>query len=155
MPNKSCAQCGFAALGQPVCPVIGSPIDPAANTVCPYYTKEITYCALCNQPIVKAKYIIDSRKQNKFLTICENCSNLVGTCRTCEKSLSCDFETNPSPLPKAVEKRFQQGNQIIVATVKNEERVKETCAKNCECFCPETQTCLREIGGCNKYKEGF
>lgn len=155
MPNKSCASCGFAALGQPVCPVIGAPIDPAANTVCPYYTKEITYCAFCNQPIVKTKYIIDSSKQQKFLTICEHCSNLVGTCRTCAKSQSCDFETNPSPLPKAVEKRFQQGNQIIVTTVKNDERVKETCAQNCECFCQEAQMCLREIGGCDKYEEGY
>lgn len=155
MPNKSCASCGFAALGQSVCPVIGTLIDPAANTVCPYYTKEITYCAFCNQPIVKTKYIIDSSKQQKFLTICEKCSNLVGTCRTCDKSQFCDFETNPSPLPKAVEKRFQQGNQIIVTTVKNDERVKETCAKNCECFCQETQTCLREIGGCDKYEEGY
>ena len=155
MPSKNCAHCGFASLNAQQCPVIGTPIDLAANTACHYYTKEITYCAFCNQPIVKPKYIIKSPKQHRFLTICENCSNLVGTCRTCDKSQSCDFETNPSPLPKAVQKRFQQGNQIIVTTVKNDERVKETCAKNCECFCQETQTCLREIGGCDKYEEGY
>ena len=154
MPNKSCSTCGFAALGQPQCPVIGIPIDPSANHSCPYYAKELTYCERCKQ-IIPNSAIYSRAADGSWKIYCKNCSSLSGTCGGCLKSSTCDFETNPSPIPKAVEKRFQQGNIITIQTVKSEERINETCAKNCECFDHETRTCCREYNCCNKYEDLF
>ena len=152
MPSKSCYNCGYRALNPQECPVLGIPYGP---TACPFHTKELTYCAICNQVIPGRNVTFTQAPDSSWKAVCEKCLPVIGTCRTCSKGSTCDFETNPSPIPKAVEKRFQQGNQIIVTTVKNDERINETCAKNCECFDHETRTCRKENSYCEKYKEEF
>ena len=153
MPNKSCSTCGFAALGQPQCPVIGIPIDPSANHSCPYYAKELIYCERCKQVILNSA-IYSQASDGSWKVYCKNCSSLSGTCGGCSKSPTCDFETNPSPLPKAVIKSFQQGNIITTQTIKNPARIDETCRKNCECFSEEFG-CCREFNTCRNLERTF
>ena len=152
MPTKSCFNCGYRALNPQECPVLGIPYGP---TACPFHTKEITYCAICNQIIPGRNITFTQAPDSSWKAICEKCLPTIGTCRTCSKGSTCDFETNPSPIPKAVQKTIQQGNQIMVVTVKSDERINETCAKNCECFDHETRTCRKENSYCEKYKEEF
>lgn len=153
MPNKSCSTCGFAALGQPQCPVIGIPIDPSANHSCPYYAKELIYCERCKQ-IIPNSAIYSKAADGSWKVYCKNCSSLSGTCGGCLKSSTCDFETNPSPIPKAVEKRFQQGNQIMITQIKNPDRIAISCKLNCSCFSEEFG-CCREFNTCGNYEGAF
>ena len=150
MPNKTCANCGFATLGLPECPVIHSPIDPSANYNCPYWCAELNYCVFCGN-IISTHPIFTQASDGSWKAMCKNCQSLSGTCATCSKSTTCDFDTNPSPIPKAVEKRFQQGNQIMITQIKNPLRIEATCRVNCECFSEEFG-CLRENNTCGKYK---
>ncbi len=155
MSTKSCFTCAYRTLNPQQCPLIGYQYADDRNQVCPYHTTEIVYCARCGNIIPKRHYMLTHYSDGTWKPTCENCLKLSGTCGGCSKSSTCDFETNPSPIPKAVEKRFQQGNQIIVTTVKNDERINETCAKNCECFDHETRTCCREYNCCKNYKDAF
>ena len=151
MPNKSCLNCGYRALNPQQCPLIGYHYADDRKPLCPYWVPEVPKCDLCGQ--IDPNSVLTQITDGSWKRCCKNCESKFGTCGGCVKSQECDFETNPSPLPKAVQKRIQQGNQIMVATVKNDARVAETCAKNCECFCQETQTCLRENGCCGKYED--
>lgn len=156
MPTKSCLTCGYRNLNPQQCPLIGYQYtENDTNAVCPYWVDEVVTCAVCGQIIPKKNYCLTHFKDGTWKPTCENCLKLSGTCGGCSKSSTCDFETNPSPIPKAVQKRIQQGNQIIVTTVKNDERINETCAKNCECFDHETRTCCREYNCCRNYEDVF
>ena len=155
MPTKTCFNCGFASLNSQQCLVIGTPIDPAAHYSCPYWVKELIKCYNCGQIIPNKNHTISQTPEGKWKSICDKCLQLSGTCGGCVNSQSCDFETNPSPIPKAVQKRIQQGNQIMVVTVKSDERINETCVKNCECFDQDNRVCLKENGTCGKYKGAF
>ena len=152
MPTKNCAKCGYSKLNAEQCPILGTPIDPDA--VCPYFTEELVYCHYCNQIIPEKNYAL-VHVDSLWKPICRKCLSLSGTCGNCENSHTCVFETNPSPIPKAVQKRIQQGNQIMVVTVKNDARVAETCAKNCECFDLDSNSCNRENNTCGKHKGEF
>ena len=155
MPTKSCSTCAYRTLNPQQCPLIGYNYAEGEKQSCPYHTTEIVYCARCGNIIPKRNYMLTHYSDGTWKPTCESCLKLSGTCGGCSKSSTCDFETNPSPIPKAVQKSFQQGNQIIVTTVKNDERVNETCAKNCECFDHETRTCCREYNCCKNYKDAF
>ena len=154
MPTKSCFTCAFRTLNPQQCPLIGYQYADDRNQVCPYWVYELPKCEVCGR--IDPNYVLFLNKdETGYIPVCSKCKELSGTCGGCSKSSTCDFETNPSPIPKAVQKRIQQGNQIIVTTVKNDERINETCAKNCECFDHETRTCCREYNCCNKYEDAF
>lgn len=147
---KSCLNCAFHEVNPQRCPLIGYSYSGDGNQVCPYWVNELPKCEICGN--IDPNYVLFLGKdETKYIKACSQCKELSGTCRLCSKNSTCDFETNPSPIPKAVEKRIQQGNQIIVTTVRNEERIRETCQKNCECFSEEFG-CLRENGTCGKYE---
>lgn len=151
MSTKSCLTCGFRTLNPQQCPIIGYSYTEDRNQVCPYWVNEFSKCAICGR--IDPNYVLFlNETETNYIPVCSQCKDLFGTCRMCLKSTTCDFQTNPSPIPKAVEKRFQQGNQIIITTVKNDKRVAETCVKNCECF-SEEYGCLREYNCCDKYEE--
>ena len=82
--------------------------------------------------------------------ICEDCLNATGTCRMCEFAKTCDFETNPSPLPKVVQKVIQQGNMQMATQVRNPERKKSTCEAGCKCY-DEEYGCSRQNSLCINY----
>ena len=154
MPDKSCLTCAYRNLDPQKCQLIG--YDYAANphTSCPYHSIYLTTCGRCGRIIIPPDIYHTLSDDNTWRTLCKQCNSLSGLCPSCSSANYCDFENNPSPLPKAVEKRFQQGNQIMITTVKNEARVKETCAKNCKCFSEEFG-CLRENGTCGNYTGAF
>ena len=153
MPTKSCFTCAFRTLNPQQCPLIGYSYTEDRNQVCPYWIEELPKCEVCGR--IDPNYVLFLNKdETAYIPVCFNCSKLSGTCGGCSKSSTCDFETNPSPLPKAVQKQIRQGNQIMVTTVKNEERIRETCQKNCGCFSQEFG-CLRENGTCGNYEGAF
>lgn len=153
MPIKTCFNCGWRDYNPQQCPLIGYHYKEDAKPCCPYWKAEVPKCSRCGQPD-PAPYII-SNSDGSCKTLCQKCNSKLDTCGMCSKSSTCDYETNPSPLPKAVQKTIQEGNQIAVITVKNDARIEETCAKNCECFDKENKICRREDGYCENYKEGF
>ena len=84
--------------------------------------------------------------------MCIKCLEIAGTCNLCESGSLCDFETNPSPLPKQVQKTIRHENMIIQTVINNPDRIRECCQAGCPCFDPEF-FCLKQIGTCARYKE--
>ena len=152
MSFNSCKNCAYRTLNPQTCPVIGFPYETDKSKVCPYWTNELPQCDVCGQ--LDPNYFIRETSEGTYIRICKTCQSKSGTCGGCLKSTVCDFETNPSPIPKAVEKRIQQGNQIMITQVMNPLRIDETCRKNCECF-SEENGCLRKYNNCDKYERVF
>ena len=153
MYPQKCNNCGYADWNTAKCRLLGIHIEPKDGLTCTRWKQELDICSICGKVIDSNPYLISNN--DSWNMVCAECIKQLNTCRNCQNLQSCDFETNPSPIPKAVEKRFQQGNQIMVTTVKNDERINETCAKNCECFDHETRTCYREYKKNKNYKDAF
>lgn len=151
MPTKSCFTCAYRTLNPQQCPLIGYNYADDRNQVCPYHTTELPKCDICEQ--VTPNSMFTQKSDGSWIRICKNCQSKSGTCGGCSKSSICDFETNPSPIPKAVQKRIQQGNQIIVTTEKNPSLIEITCKKNCKCWNTKIQECNKEFGCCENYEE--
>lgn len=118
---------------------------------CSHFQEELIICEICGHPIVKDQVIFDSDDNETFHTICPNCVTLMGTCSICDKATTCDFKTNPVPIPFTVQKKIQRGPMTAVTEILNPERIRETCQKNCECFSEEFG-CLRQTcQTCNKF----
>jgi hypothetical protein len=81
--------------------------------------------------------------------LCESCAEQLTSCHFCKNGNECDFETNPSTLPKMVQKRIQQGPMISVTTVKNPSRVDITCKAGCPCYDPDFE-CMKQFNFCDK-----
>ena len=152
MPTKSCFTCAYRTLNPQQCPLIGYQYADDRNQVCPYYTTELPKCDICGQ--IDPNSVLTKKSDGSWIRLCKNCQNKSGTCGGCSKSSTCDFETNPSPIPKAVEKRFQQGNQIMITQIKNPLRIDATCRINCPCF-SEENGCCREYNTCNNFDGAF
>lgn len=152
MSDKTCATCGFRTLNPQQCPLISYPYTNSEDEVCPYWVDQVIKCDYCGQVIFK--YAILEASDGTWKCLCEQCSGLSGSCRMCSKSTTCDFETNPSSIPKAVQKQIRQGNMITVQTIKNPARTDATCRVNCQCFSEEFG-CLRENGTCGNYNDIF
>lgn len=152
MPTKSCFNCAYRALNPQQCPLIGYEYTDNRNQICPYHTTELPKCDICGKVVPDSMFT--QKSDGSWIRICKNCQSKSGTCGGCSKSSTCDFETNPSPIPKAVQKRIQQGNQIIVTTIKNPSRIDVTCRINCPCFSEEFG-CCRELNTCGNYIGAF
>ena len=152
MPTKSCFTCAYRTLNPQQCPLIGYNYADDRNQVCPYHTIELPKCDICGQIVPDSMFT--QKSDGSWIRICKKCESLSGTCGGCSKSSTCDFETNPSPIPKAVQKRFQQGNQIMVTTIKNPSRIDVTCRINCSCF-SEENGCCREYNTCGNFEGAF
>ena len=83
---------------------------------------------------------------------CQRCFAAMDTCGACIHGAKCEFETNPSPLPKQVQKTIRQGNAVLQTFVKNPDRIRELCLYACPCF-DEENGCGKEFGYCPNYKE--
>ena len=83
--------------------------------------------------------------------LCPNCASQLNSCGFCKNGGKCDFETNPSSLPKFVQKQIRQGNMIAVTDIPNPERIRQTCQKGCPCFDPEFG-CLKQNNTCGKWR---
>lgn len=152
MPTKSCFTCAYRTLNPQQCPLIGYQYADDRNQVCPYHTTELPKCDICGQ--IDPNSVLTQKSDGSWIRICKNCQSKSGTCGGCSKSSTCGFETNPSPIPKAVQKRTQQGNQIMVTTIKNPSRIDVTCRINCPCF-SEENGCCREYNTCGNFEGAF
>lgn len=81
--------------------------------------------------------------------LCPNCASQLNSCAFCKKVNVCTFETDPSPLPKMVQKQIRQGPMISVTTEMNPERIRQTCEKGCDCF-DANFGCMRQFHYCER-----
>lgn len=148
-----CRHCVYYQLGNSICRIFNGVIDPD-EPGCPHYSKSEFKCHLCGKPIVDKKTMFLEELTDSTVVICDACNNIAVSCSTCTEARTCDFETNPSTLPKAVQKQIRQGNTIMTTTVKNPARIAETCAKNCKCW---NGACGREgeVKWCGNYTKGY
>lgn len=147
---SKCKGCGLYETSALTCKIFKTRLDPE-EPGCPYFTKEILKCDSCGKTILNAREVLLEEFNGKTLCLCEECNAQALTCAFCSSGTLCDFETNPSTLPKVVQKQVRQGYTIVTTQVRNPDRVKETCAKNCKCWDPETQICRKEQHWCNNY----
>lgn len=142
---RYCITCGLADPSKQKCQRTGAPIANPQTEYCSYHLKELSKCDWCGTPvIIPIIYSVphDDNTEEQHL-ICHNCLQKSGLCLTCKHGAYCDFEESSSTLPKQVQKQIRQGNQIMITTVVNPDRIRETCQKNCKCFSEEFG-CLRQ-----------
>lgn len=142
--ERKCESCGFSVKGAETCPLTQLPVNE--NSSCSFYEREPNSCDLCHTKIPKSATVY-----NKNMLLCPHCAKQLTTCAGCNHSNYCAFEQDPSPLPKIVEKRIQQGNMIQIMQVRNPDRIRETCAKGCKCF-RENFPCMRQINCCDSWE---
>ena len=103
-------------------------------------------CGLCGKLILGKSFIVDSN------VICSNCINQLDKCNTCKHRNECSFETDPSSIPKEVQRTVRQGMMTMMTTVKNPERIKITCQNGCPCYQEATGVCGKSSGTCALYQ---
>ena len=104
----------------------------------------IMQCETCGRPTEQQVLCPDG---DNWHILCPQCASQLNTCAFCKKVNTCLFETDPSPLPKMVQKQFRQGPMISVTTEMNPERVKITCQNSCSCYNDEFG-CMRQFAYC-------
>lgn len=130
--TKYCNTCGFKDEQRSLCLVYNRQID-LDKDFCSLHQEEPTKCDICGNLMLKDGAIIDITEENNSLIYCGKCHQLMRTCQLCCNYEKCEFETNPSPIPKVVVKTIQQGNMTVQIEVKNEERIKLLCVE-CPCY---------------------
>lgn len=153
MTKKTCLQCGLLKANGNICPVFKGP-RTEENKICDYFSKHLQTCEICGLIILPTTLIYDMTDETPHI-ICEGCQSRTGTCATCSKSQECKFQTDPSNLPFTIQKQIRQGNMVMVTEIKNPERIRQTCAKGCPCFDPETQECNKELGICGSWSISY
>lgn len=142
--ERKCKTCGLRDPRQPRCQLTGLHIDPSADS-CTKYTTTILTCSICHNLMLPSQAVIDSPSR----ILCINCSQKMWTCAMCTHNTGCAFETDPSPIPKYIQKTMQIGNMTTVTQVKNPARIEKTCKEKCSCFDPDFE-CLRQFNTCGK-----
>lgn len=127
----------------------------------PDFEKEdyIINCGMCGTPLVGPNLVYEIQLGNTF---CRKCAPYVYTCYHCYYGELCDFQTNPSPLPKQVQATTRTGNMTMTQVITNPERIRITCQNGCPCysaelgcgkeFCIQNRFCLSD-GWKHKVKE--
>ena len=143
--KKYCRTCGILDKQQNVCPLLRSQVDPDKD-YCTKHTTELNQCELCGHPTLTPFYTRDGDNWHIF---CQECIHKLNSCSFCKKVTECLFETDPSPIPKMIQRRIQQGPMVTVATVKNPERIRQTCMNGCPCYDSEFD-CMRQFNYCER-----
>lgn len=104
----------------------------------------VVQCETCGRPTEQQVLCPDG---DMWHILCPSCASQLNSCAFCKKADTCSFETDPSPLPKMIQKQFRQGPMIQIATIKNPEREKITCQNGCFCYSEEFG-CMREFNWC-------
>ena len=103
-------------------------------------------CETCGRPTEQQVLCPDG---DTWHILCPNCASQLNSCAFCKKVNVCTFETDPSPLPKMVQKQIRQGPMITVTTEMNPERIRQTCEKGCDCF-DANFGCMRQFHYCER-----
>ena len=146
MIRKYCRSCRLADPRRNVCSLSGVRIDLDAD-FCSKHKNDFADCDVCGSPTLQQ--FLYKNSNHELITVCADCVGKVNGCAGCQNGIHCDFEENPSPLPKTVQKQFRQRNMITVTTVMNPERVLITCKNGCKCF-NEENGCMRQFNYCEK-----
>ena len=147
--DKYCKNCALRNPSASKCQLTGLEFQPL-DQACAHYVEHLEECGICGKKLPKGE-VIDVTNPADVFYICPSCEQLLGTCKTCEKARKCSFNSDPSTLPKIIPQTIRQGNTVMQTQVRNPERVKITCAKNCACYHAE-MGCLREESQCcDKY----
>lgn len=163
MPMRNVNYCSTCAASSPnlqvetgrVCNRMRVPVKD--DDFCSNHVKSTWKCECCGNeywgnPIISMS--IDEKTGAVSMIdaiICSMCNDNIWTCRTCAHIDECAFETDPSPLPKVVQKQIRQGNMTAVTQVMNPERIAITCEKNCHCW--HDFSCSKQNHGtCLKYQ---
>jgi hypothetical protein len=144
MVNK-CDTCQIRDPRQNVCQLTGQKIDPTKD-FCSKHRKTLDRCDVCGKGVLES-YLVQDAEEWRLL--CGECRAKLNTCAFCRKANKCEFETNPVNLPKMVQKQIRQGPQVMITTIKNPDRIRETCQILCDCFDSEIG-CLRDFNYCDK-----
>lgn len=147
MWQRTCNECVYCR--GTVCGVSGQPTAPSTNA-CPQFSNQRYECDICHHQIHHTEVIYDS-KTNKI--VCSDCCNRLSTCDNCYNGHLCLFETDPSPLPKQVQKQYRQGNMFGQTIIKNPERVRQICEVKCSCWDAETESCNKQLRYCANIQE--
>ena len=145
MVKKYCGTCRILDPMQHVCQLNGRQVNPEED-FCSKHKSTLEYCELCGKPTIQPFFTQEAEKWHVF---CDNCIHKVNSCAFCTLGNQCDFETNPSSLPKIVQKQIRQGPQVMITTIKNPDRIRETCQILCDCFDAKIG-CLRDFNYCDK-----
>ena len=144
--STTCKTCALRRPQDSLCLLNNRKVHPE-NDFCSKHQQELSTCSICGQPMID--FVIEiNEDQVRF--VCINCHSLSNTCTRCRNKSSCAFETDPSPIPKVVEKTIKQGPMISVTKVKNPSRIDITCREKCSCFDPSFG-CLKENNTCANY----
>ena len=143
---KSCHNCIYAVRADSTCARLQTSVD-LQRDVCPFYASVPHVCSICHRTGRVEDLLIDA-KTNQL--ICAECLAAASTCKLCAHNSSCDFETNPSPLPKVIVQNIRQGNMTMQTQIRNPERVKITCAAGCKCYI--NGDCARQVHSCGNHK---
>ena len=103
-------------------------------------------CETCGRPTELQVLCPDG---DKWHILCPSCASQLNSCAFCKKVNTCTFETDPSPLPKMIQKQIRQGPMISVTTEMNPERIRQTCEKGCDCF-DANFGCMRQFHYCER-----
>ena len=142
---KNCKECIFA--GEGVCNRFRFTINKEQDG-CPKGRTDVPeICSCCGQYVDDLTNLVGERLD---VALCDNCFAQRHRCVTCGQAVMCSFEQDPSPIPKVVEQRVQQGPMIQIMQIKNPERIKITCENGCMCWNPEFG-CMREMGSCGQW----
>lgn len=147
MWQRTCKECAY--FDDMRCKISGQPAI-SHNIACASFSSKRYECDICHRQIHHTEVIYDS-KSNKI--VCSDCCNRLSTCDNCHNGNICLFETDPSPLPKQIQKQIRQGNMIGQTIIKNPDRVRETCMKGCPCWDTETESCNKQLRYCANIQE--
>ena len=123
---------------------------------CSHHAKELWKCDCCGNQFWSTPYIIMNATEDGVVDsidacICPQCNHNLYTCRTCQNMDKCKFESDPSPLPKVVQKTIQDGFITTVTQVMNPERIAITCEKGCPCWSQNFGCSKQNHGTCQQY----
>lgn len=147
MWQRTCKECAY--FDDMRCKISGQPAI-SHNIACASFSSQRYECDICHRQIHHTEVIYDS-KSNKI--VCSDCCNRLSTCDNCHNGPVCLFETDPSPLPKQIQKQIRQGNMIGQTIIKNPDRTLITCKKGCPCWDAETESCNKQLRYCANIQE--
>lgn len=144
-----CGSCGFYRTIQPntkAC--ILDNIQHPADYYCGSYANQVEACDTCGRIIIDKKGIIVTDRNGRYMLICSDCYNSLGTCSTCVNT-QCGLQADTSGRPKQVQRKVQSGGMVMVAPGPNPELVQEYCTT---CLCYMGGSCQRQkSGSCSNY----
>lgn len=149
-----CGDCALRSQNGTQCGLTGQKINPQKD-FCSHFKKSLsTKCEICGGYIIdNSNLVLDIDENSNIHEICQSCRASLGTCATCDFKVTCEFETNPSQIPKVITQQFQQGHMVMQTQVRNPKRIKITCENGCVCW--ENGHCNKENQKCDKYKHNY